>query len=1000
MALPHCRPLRVGVCALVAVCAVAPWGTAQIGELPPPATSGPATSGPDELPSPASAPDPTDRPIVVDVRVDGHRDVKVEKIAALIKTRKDREYSEQQVREDITALHKSRMFVTVQSENVKVEGGVVVIFHVVERPTLQHVKYLGVRSMKIRRVEEEGGLKVGQPVDPYSVEEAKRKIEVLYASKGYNHVTVDVVEGNKPGDRGATFIVNEGQKQRVSDVEFVGNTIATDGRLKTQIESKRPLFFLFGGFVDREKIDGDVERLTNYYRSLGYFRARVSRDLEYNDQSNWLKLTFVIDEGPRYKIRNISFIGNETFETGDLAKALTTRSAANFDQVDLNKDLSAIQEIYGANGYVFADIQAEPRWLAHPDPLDMVDLVFVIKEGKQYRVGDVEVNITAYEYDRSDHLPSPTHTSHSTVLNRIADAGLRPGDIVDIRKIRMAERRLRASGLFRYEPARGIAPKILIQPGDKDKETELASGKKASSARGQSPDWQAPPLNDARDGSAVAVLHVREVPKARPPAVPWSTARSPIPQAGANRRPAAADQPRVVRGQNFDGSSPNPRPRNGFGQPQVGPAFDPAEGASVTVQDSGQPGSQPVFGGPPLPTAQAPSALGGGNAAQPLPDPAAGAESVPAGPLLPEGGYFNDNPPANLVINAQEGQTGRFSVGVAVNSEAGVFGQIILDEQNFDIFRPPTSWDDILYGQAFRGRGQRLRIEAVPGSEFQRYSASFQEPYLLDSNISLGLSGFFFDRRYLDWDEQRVGGSISFGYQLRPDLSATLSLRVEDVDVRNPRFPTPPEVAEVLGSNDLYSARVALAHDTRDHAFMATEGHLLELGFEQTIGSFDYPRGTVEARQYFMLHERPDRSGRHVLSLRGRAGLSGSHTPVYDNFFAGGFSTIRGFDFRGVGPVSLGSRVGGEFLLLGSAEYVFPLTADDVLRGVVFVDSGTVEPEFRLSSDTFRVAPGLGLRIAVPAMGDAPIAVDFAWAVNQVDSDDTQVFSFYLGLLR
>ena len=152
MAQPHCRLLRVGLCALVALCALAPWGTAQIGELTPPATS--------DLP----APEPSSRPIVVDVRVDGHRDVKVEKIAALIKTRKDREFSEQQVREDITALHKSRMFVTVQSETVTVDGGVVVIFHVVERPTLQHVKYLGVRSMKIRRVEEEGG--AWKPNDP------------------------------------------------------------------------------------------------------------------------------------------------------------------------------------------------------------------------------------------------------------------------------------------------------------------------------------------------------------------------------------------------------------------------------------------------------------------------------------------------------------------------------------------------------------------------------------------------------------------------------------------------------------------------------------------------------------------------------------------------------------------------------------------------------------------------------------------------------------------
>ena len=338
--------------------------------------------------------------------------------------------------------------------------------------------------------------------------------------------------------------------------------------------------------------------------------------------------------------------------------------------------------------------------------------------------------------------------------------------------------------------------------------------------------------------------------------------------------------------------------------------------------------------------------------------------------------------------------------GVGVNSDAGVVGSIVLDEQNFDIMRWPTGWEDIRTATALRGAGQQFRIEAVPGTEVQRYVINFREPYLFNSRVSFGVSGFFFDRRYRDWDEQRFGGRVSLGYQFTPSLSGSVSLRGEKVKVDDPQEPTPPELLEVLGDNDVYSVKVQLNHDTRDSSFLPTEGHSIELAFEQAFGTYDFPVVTAEARQYFLVHERPDRSGRHVFSLGGRVGFAGTDTPIFEHFFAGGFSTLRGFDFRGASPQKSGIRIGGEFMFLGSAEYTFPLTGDDVLRAVVFCDFGTVEERPRLDADTFRVAPGVGLRISVAALGPAPIALDLAVPVMHADGDDIENFSFFVGLLR
>jgi outer membrane protein insertion porin family len=70
------------------------------------------------------------------------------------------------------------------------------------------------------------------------------------------------------------------------------------------------------------------------------------------------------------------------------------------------------------------------------------------------------------------------------------------------------------------------------------------------------------------------------------------------------------------------------------------------------------------------------------------------------------------------------------------------------------------------------------------------------------------------------------------------------------------------------------------------------------------------------------------------------------------------------------------------------------------MRGVVFCDYGTVEENIEINSDNYRVAPGAGLRISVPALGPAPLALDFAFPLAKASTDETQVFSFFFGFGR
>lgn len=421
---------------------------------------------------PGAGPANQPRQLVTEVQVLGNAGTKDYEIQKHIHTRKDREFDSELVQADVRRLVTTGLFRDVKTFTRPAAGGVVVIFEVFERPRIHEIKHLGNRGLSEKQLLKEHGLKKGDPLNSYSCEEARRKIEELYHSKGFPTATVELWEGDKPGDKNAVFLINEGQIERIAYVTFQGNKIATDSRLKTQIQSKPGfLWYFFSGKVDRAKIDADVEKLTSYYRSLGYFRARIGRELEFDDSGRWLTLNFIIDEGPRYVVRNVSIEGNKKFASQPLLDFLQLKSGKYFNQAEMNRDLNTIVDLYGSQGHVFADVQADPRFLEEPGT---IDLVYRIQEGDVFSISEINVKITG-------EFP---HTRQTAVLNRL---GFRPGDIIDTRKIRDAERRLKASQLFEVNPAEAEPPRILVRPPDLADIETMASQPPPPTVRGQDP---------------------------------------------------------------------------------------------------------------------------------------------------------------------------------------------------------------------------------------------------------------------------------------------------------------------------------------------------------------------------------------------------------------------------------------------------------------------------------------------------------------------------------
>lgn len=352
----------------------------------------------------------------------------------------------------------------------------------------------------------------------------------------------------------------------------------------------------------------------------------------------------------------------------------------------------------------------------------------------------------------------------------------------------------------------------------------------------------------------------------------------------------------------------------------------------------------------------------------------------------------------DIRVRVKETRTGQFLLGASFNTDAMFTGNIVLNERNFDICRWPTSLDDFRYGRAFRGAGQEFRLEAAPGTQFQRYSATWREPYLLDTPFGLTVSAYFFQRAFAEYDEDRYGGRITLDRRLDPIWRASFGTRIEGVGIRRVPLNAPPEIAADRGTHFLLGLRPGLTRDTRDSYIYPTTGSVFDVAFEQVLGDYTFPVGTVEFTKFFSsrLLAREDGSGRHVLGLRTQLAFAGDDTPVFERFYGGGIRSFRGFTFRGLGPFVNNYAVGGRFAWLNTVEYQIPILANDRFHFVTFCDHGTVERD--ISIKNYRVSVGAGLRLAIPALGPLPLAIDFGVPVVRGPDDKRQLVNISVGV--
>ncbi len=328
----------------------------------------------------------------------------------------------------------------------------------------------------------------------------------------------------------------------------------------------------------------------------------------------------------------------------------------------------------------------------------------------------------------------------------------------------------------------------------------------------------------------------------------------------------------------------------------------------------------------------------------------------------------------NLIIDLEEGSTGHVELGAGFSSIDSLFGFVGYREGNFDLFHPPY----------FRGGGQKLRIGATIGLQRKDYQLSFTEPWFLNRRLALGVDLYHSELNYFSdlYDLSQTGGRVSLTRAFPHNLIGSVSYTMENLGLHNVTLTAPKTIQQEPRDRLVSKIGTSLAFDTRNSALLPNRGTRTELITELAGGPLgaqaDFYKVELRSKWFF-----PGFFEGHVWEVEGRSGVVDNYgrsptVPLFDRYFLGGVSTLRGFRYREVGPHEDGEPIGGRTFYFGSVEYSIPII--ERLRFALFYDIGNVfenaysfrtRPEQRAFDDNY----GVGIRLNIPRLG--PLRLDY-----------------------
>ena len=340
-----------------------------------------------------------------------------------------------------------------------------VIFNMEERPRVKIVDYTGSSKVERTKVDEKMkelgvALRLDSFLDEGAVRRVKGIIQNLMGEKGYQDAEIVSNVETLPGGPKlvkVVFDVKEGPKVRIREVDFVGNTALSDGRLRRQMKETKQhgrFSWLTGGGTYKEaKFEEDADKVVANYRNRGYIEARVGtpefKTLQDSPdgKTRWIQVRVPITEGSRYRVGEFSFAGNTVVKSEGLRPLFKLQPGEWYSEKRVRDGLRKSQEVYGGGGYFeftgYPDLKLKPAAtgpLAGPSE-PTVDVTMQFQEGEQYFVNRITF--------------TGNTTTRDTVVRR--EMRLIEGSVFNTEALKYSVRRLNQVGYFKQlEEGQGI----------------------------------------------------------------------------------------------------------------------------------------------------------------------------------------------------------------------------------------------------------------------------------------------------------------------------------------------------------------------------------------------------------------------------------------------------------------------------------------------------------------------------------------------------------------
>lgn len=327
-------------------------------------------------------------------------------------------------------------------------------------PRVSEINYIGLKKSERDDMEAKLGLLKGGQVTPNTISRAKFLAKKYFDDKGFNNADIDIMQRDDVSNKNSVIldvIVDKKAKMRVRHIEIVGNKALSDKKIKGTLFTKGAFKKIHeSGKFDNifkskkytpERWKEDKRNLIKKYNEYGYRDAVILKDSVWTVDDKHVDILVKVDEGVKYYLRNITWVGNTVYSTDYLNALLGMKKGDVYNQTLLNKRLTededAVGNKYWNNGYLFYNLQPTEVNIVG----DSIDLEMRITENQQARLNHVRIN-------GNDRL-------YENVIRR--ELKTKPGDLFSKEALMRSARELASMGHFDPEK---VNPDVKPDPED------------------------------------------------------------------------------------------------------------------------------------------------------------------------------------------------------------------------------------------------------------------------------------------------------------------------------------------------------------------------------------------------------------------------------------------------------------------------------------------------------------------------------------------------------